>query len=121
MDDECGIGDALNEILVDEGYDPHVARNGKDGVAQAKEFRPDLILLDFMMPIMDGRQMLERLQADATLAKIPVVMMSAVPEWNIRRTCCFETFLQKPFDLTAMLSAVEKTIGKGDPATRTFL
>src|SRR5690349_11006997 len=95
VEDEFGIAEALNDILTEEGHEVTLAYNGRDGLAQAGSLHPDLIILDLMMPIMDGRAMLRAVRADLALTDIPVLIMSAVPESIARRDCDFDAFLQK--------------------------
>ena len=59
------------------GYDVHAAYDGKDGLAQAREFRPDLIILDIMMPGMNGYEVCIRLEQDPDTAKIAVLIPTA--------------------------------------------
>ncbi|HEX6242550.1 MAG TPA: response regulator, partial [Polyangiales bacterium] len=67
VDDEFGIVDSLSEVLSERGFTVVGAANGKDALRRVAERRPDLIVLDYMMPVMDGREMLRQLQADAEL------------------------------------------------------
>ncbi len=107
VDDEFGVAEVLEAILVDEGYRVMTALNGRDGLAQMAAAPPDAVLLDYMMPVMDGCAMLAAMQADAALAGIPVVMMSALPEAAIAdRVTGYAGFLRKPFRVDAVLRAV---------------
>ena len=78
VDDEDDIR-AIAEISLRSvgGLETVVASSGTDGVCRARDEQPDLILLDVMMPGMDGMQTLERLRADETTASIPVIFMTA--------------------------------------------
>jgi DNA-binding response OmpR family regulator len=76
-----------------ESYEVVVAENGKDGVARAKEFLPDIILLDILMPEMDGFEVLAALKADANTKDIPVLIMSNLGQ---------EDHIQKGMDLGAI-------------------
>lgn len=62
--------------LVNDGYEAAVAVDGEDGLVKVRSFRPDLVLLDIMMPKLNGLQVLERLKADPTTAKTPVVILT---------------------------------------------
>ncbi len=113
IDDEYGIADLLQFAFEDANYRVLTAPNGKMGLAAAQQHHPHLILLDVMMPIMDGPAMLRALKADETLRQIPVLMMSSVDETTVRRLCDgFVAFVRKPFNLDELLSLVGKTIDR---------
>jgi len=76
VDDDTDIRESVIEILEGEGFTVAGAVHGADGLAQARERRPDLIVLDMMMPVMDGREFLAALRSDPALATIPVVTMA---------------------------------------------
>ncbi|HMI83756.1 MAG TPA: response regulator [Polyangiaceae bacterium] len=108
VDDEVGLADALGDVLRDEKFDVRIARNGMDGLKRVHEQRPDLILLDYMMPIMDGCEMLKALRADASYRDIPVLLMSAVATSNIPADCTVTAFLRKPFDIDTLMAELER-------------
>ncbi len=112
VDDEDGILDALGEALSDEGYHVLMARNGKDGLKRVSETLPDLILLDYMMPVLDGREMLKALQAEPAWRNIPVVLMSAMPRSSLPPDCVPTSFLRKPFNLDTLLTELERLLGR---------
>jgi len=76
VDDEFGIVDVLETILTDEGYRVLTACNGKQGLVRLSEEKPDVILSDFMMPILGGGEMLRTMAAQPAYRRIPVIMMS---------------------------------------------
>jgi two-component system alkaline phosphatase synthesis response regulator PhoP len=76
-DDEPYILMALTDAVEMEGYDCVTAINGKEALQKAREEHPDLILLDIMMPVMDGYEVCRELRADASTRDIPVVMLTA--------------------------------------------
>lgn len=78
VDDELNIRLFLKTLVETSGYEPHLARNASEGLERAMELTPDLIILDVMMPGEGGLVMYQGLQEDTTLARIPVVMLSAV-------------------------------------------
>ncbi|MFH0782441.1 MAG: fused response regulator/phosphatase [Pseudomonadota bacterium] len=87
----------------------HFAENGQDGLKLAKEKQPDLILLDIMMPVMDGMEMLRLLKADATLAHIPVLMLTAKSETASivnALNCGANDYIKKPFAEEEMVARV---------------
>lgn len=111
VDDEFGVAEVLQSILEDEGYRVATAINGKQALARLSEFTPDLIMLDYMMPIMDGTQTLTAIRNNATFAKTPVIMMSSLEEAAVRETCTdYDSFLRKPFRAMAVLKTVARLL-----------
>jgi CheY-like chemotaxis protein len=119
VDDEPGIVDVLTAVLEDAGYRVTGAGNGQKALAQLAEAVPDLMLLDFEMPLLDGASTLRRLQGAAARA-IPVVMMSGVPESMVQRRCRgYRAFLRKPFSLDELLETVRQVLLPARPGPRT--
>ncbi len=107
VDDEFGVAEVLDAILTDEGYRVVTATNGRQALARIAEQPPDLILLDYMMPILDGVAVLRALSADPAAQNLPVVVMSALPEEVIStKTKNYAAFLRKPFRIKTVLAAV---------------
>jgi DNA-binding response OmpR family regulator/nitrogen-specific signal transduction histidine kinase len=77
VDDEPGMLQLLEAILLDQGYNLAFAENGADAIAQAKALTPDLILLDVMMPQMNGFEVCQHLRADSMLAEVPIIIITA--------------------------------------------
>lgn len=112
IDDELGLAEALGAILSDDGYRVGVATNGQQGLRLIDELRPDLVLLDFMMPIMSGPAVLHALEARGRLASPPVVVMSAATEADVRAVVGDDVvFLRKPFDMPSLLRAIRNVLG----------
>jgi len=113
VDDEHAILDALSGTLEDEGFRVVTASNGREALARLGEAVPDVALVDMMMPIMDGRELLREMQGDARWRGIPVVLMSAVPQSILERDApllCAD-FFQKPFDLWKLLDRLRELSG----------
>lgn len=113
VDDELAIIEALTEVLTWEGYKVVSASNGQEGLATLAQAPADLVLLDYMMPVLDGIQTLRALQADPATKDIPVVMMTAAPAAlpdEIRREL---PVLRKPFDVNALLDTIERKLASG--------
>jgi CheY-like chemotaxis protein len=112
VDDEFGIVDVLETILTDEGYRVLTACNGKQGLVRLSEEKPGVILLDFMMPILGGGDMLRAMAAEPAYQRIPVIMMSSLSEAAVAKRCRgYAAFLHKPFRATAVLSTVARVLG----------
>jgi CheY-like chemotaxis protein len=111
VDDEWAIAEVLEDVLGDDGYRVSVANNGKEGIHRALSDKPDVILLDYMMPILDGPRTLDALAGDERLKDIPVIMMSSLPEPTIRERCRgYVAFLRKPFLIGDVLRAIEQVL-----------
>ncbi|WNZ61950.1 response regulator [Myxococcus sp. MxC21-1] len=115
VDDELAIVEALQDILSVEGYDVDTAFNGAEGLHRMADAKPDLVLLDLMMPVMDGREMLRRMREDDGLRGIPVVVMSAgrISEEERRSSA---RFLAKPFELDVLLDTIAELLVEPQPS-----
>ena len=112
VDDEFGIVDVLETILSDEGYRVLTACNGKQGLARLAQEKPEVILLDFMMPILSGFQMLRAMAMEPAYQRIPVIMMSSLSEGVVAERCRgYAGFLHKPFRVAAVLSTLARVLG----------
>ena len=123
VDDEDEILHFLELVLGDKGYSVSTATNGHDALAQAQVDRPDLILLDIMMPKMDGWEVLKLLRVDEQTAGVPVAMLSARTEAQDRVQGLQEgavDYICKPFSLQELLGKIEAIFaqepGAGAPA-----
>lgn len=107
VEDDEDIRNALTDLLEDEGYHTESAVNGKDALKILGEIpRPCLVLLDMMMPIMNGRQFLDEVMKDSKLAPIPILIVSAIADkTNIEGSI---GFLKKPIDIDVVLNVVSQ-------------
>lgn len=85
VDDERDILDLLSYHLTKEGFEVYTAEDGLEGLRKAVELRPRLIVLDYMMPQLDGLQTCLRLREEPSLRNSIVVLLSARSEWEIVR------------------------------------
>jgi CheY-like chemotaxis protein len=101
VDDNAANRDMLCRRLDRDGFDTICAEDGEQALAKARSSTPDVILLDIMMPVMDGNETLDRLKADADLRHIPVIMLTSLDE-TVSIVSCIERgaedHLPKPFD-----------------------
>jgi CheY-like chemotaxis protein len=113
IDDEFGLADVLEATLSDSGYRVATANNGQQGLQVMAEHPPDLVILDYMMPLLDGPGVLRAMRNDPHLATVPVIMMSAMPESVIRARCSgYVAFLRKPFGFDAIHAVVARALGE---------
>lgn len=108
VEDEFSVADVLEMALTDEGYDVQHAANGRQGLERLAEgLRPDLIITDYMMPILDGAGLLQAMRENKSQHDIPCIVMSAMPEANVReRITGYAAFVRKPFQLAAVIQLV---------------
>lgn len=114
VDDNPDVRLALSTLLEDEGYEVAEASDGDLGLDAARERKPDLILLDLMMPRMDGFETLKELKKDETLADIPVVVLTArrgTEDMALARALGATNYLNKPWSEGSLESAVESALG----------
>src|SRR6185436_3634538 len=83
IDDDLRVHDLLRRSLAKEGFRVEVASSGEEGLRMARQYRPEAITLDVMMPGMDGWAVLAALKADPDLADIPVIMLTIVDNQNM--------------------------------------
>jgi two-component system, chemotaxis family, chemotaxis protein CheY len=112
VEDDAAIRGLVSEALRDDGYQVREAANGVEALETVREALPDLIVLDLMMPIMNGWTFLEEWRRTSSCAKVPVVVTSAahdLPRSADRlRTMGVRTCLAKPFDMEGLLALVER-------------
>jgi DNA-binding response OmpR family regulator len=110
VDDEFGIADIVAEILSEHGHDAPIAINGKLALESMRADRPDLVLLDVMMPVLDGLGVLKAMRADPALTDIPVVMMTALPEALPKDRSLYQGAMNKPFSEEELFAWIEKLL-----------
>ena len=109
VDDELDIREFVQYNLVKEGYEVACAVNGRDALAKAAEFRPHLILMDMMMPEMDGREACRALRANPATAKTMILFLSAVCEEESLVGCYdagADDYITKPVSMKVLCSRV---------------
>jgi CheY-like chemotaxis protein len=113
VEDDPDIRDIVQDLLEAEGYDVVPAGHGRQALEFLAQVRssakPDLVILDMMMPLVDGRQVLEAMQRDPALATIPVVVISAVVR---EKPVGAAAFLRKPVSLEKLFEAVRTFIDR---------
>lgn len=107
VEDDLAIRETLREALEWDGFEVVTAFDGRDGLNKIRQGpRPDLVLLDMMMPIMTGRQFLDAVMADKSLALIPVLVVSAVADKI--NSLGARDFVGKPPDLDFLMNLVAR-------------
>ena len=119
IDDSPTITKVVQLVLTKAGYQVATAPDGEAGLAAVRASRPDVILLDFVMPKMNGYQFCRELTADPKLRDIPVVLMSAKGDQvgeRFVKVMGIVDYITKPFSPEAITAVVQHTVGKYGPA-----
>jgi CheY-like chemotaxis protein len=106
VEDDEDVRNGLQDVLEEAGYCVSTAVNGRDAIDRLSALAPQLILLDLMMPVMNGVEFLAALRQHATLSATPVVVVSAWPKEA--QAVDAQGFLAKPVHLSALLSIVQR-------------
>jgi CheY-like chemotaxis protein len=108
-EDDSEIRQALTDMLEFSGYDVRTVANGAEALAVLDTWRPDAVVLDMLMPEMDGPAFLHNLHANDELATIPVLLLSALRDLEARSSGLPVTsIVAKPFDVDDLLIALER-------------
>ena len=113
VDDEPDLVDTIQCRLEFNGYEVVSAENGKEGLEKAESERPDLILLDYAMPVMNGPETLKRLRNHPELKGIPVIMVTASAEAkSVEEVCSYgiADYVVKPFDFTLLVDKITSVL-----------
>lgn len=108
VDDDMSIVDFVREALADQGYEVLAATDGGEALSVAAEHRPDLILLDMRMPIVDGWEFAEKYERMPGSHGAVIVMTAARDAADIAADIHAAGYLAKPFTLDSLLSVVER-------------
>ena len=112
VDDDYDLRETMRDVLEEEGYLVQTASNGQDALDCLRDGEsPEVVLLDLMMPVMDGWHFLDEIARDSALADIPVVVMSASKEGL--RSLGDKVFLGKPLDYHNLVTAVARSLESG--------
>lgn len=119
VDDEAGVLEVVEFILIDLGYTVISALNGRDALARLQESIPDLILLDFMMPVMDGGAFLKSMSSEPRYCNVPVILTSALSEQTIKNKCSgYNLFLRKPYKFEKLIEGINVLLQNSDNSRR---
>lgn len=116
VDEEIDASTALKVALEAEGYNVIEALDGYEGIRKAKSETPDVILLDIMMPVMDGFEVCRRLKADPVSSHIPVIMLTAKGEVDDKvegLELGADDYVTKPFNLKELKARIRMVLRRG--------
>lgn len=116
VEDEPEMIDLIRLILTRKGYNVQGAPGGMEGIRLIRELHPDLVLLDLMMPDMDGWEVYQQMKADASLRDIPVIVVTAKAQ-NIDKVLGLhiakvDDYLAKPFSPQELTDSVEQVLSQ---------
>jgi CheY-like chemotaxis protein len=114
VDDELASAEVLSLILEEEGYRTFCAPNGRQGIDRAREVRPQLVVLDFMMPVMNGAEVGAALRGSPDTRHIKIVINSGLPEEAVRQHFeKYDAFLRKPYNVDVALKMIADLLADG--------
>lgn len=115
VDDDSGIRKLLSRFLEREGFNPVEAENGLDGVELAKKEHPDIIIMDVMMPQMDGLTAARLIKFYKPLSQVPIIFLTAKDEEKeieLAEAARAEAYITKPFDVRQVIEVVKSLFEK---------
>jgi len=117
VDDESDFIELLQYKLAGHGYELIVANDGVHALSQARTLKPSLILLDILLPDLDGLSVCEILRRQPGTKKIPIIFMSALSSDVTRRTATMQAddFFTKPLDLNRLEKRIGELLNPGEP------
>ena len=121
IDDEPKVVQTLQDRLEMNDYEVLTAYDGKEGLEKAVKFLPDVILLDIIMPVLNGLDMLEAMRRHPECSDIAVIMLTArsqMEDLERSRACGIEDYIVKPFEISELLEKMEKIIENRKVAVR---
>jgi two-component system, OmpR family, phosphate regulon response regulator PhoB len=118
IEDDRSLADVLAYNCRQAGYDVLVALDGQDGVTQAQLKFPDVVILDVMLPVLDGHEVCRRLRSDPALKDLRIVMLTAKSDESdelIGFTLGADDYVAKPFSVKVLLERVKAVLRRGSP------
>jgi len=118
VEDDDNIATALEYVISREGLDQDRVGNGADAVRRIRDLRPDLVLLDVMLPEVSGYEICRTVRQDKSLRNVKILMMTARGSTTERRkglALGADGFISKPFELNELRSEVRRLLGAGAP------
>jgi CheY-like chemotaxis protein len=115
VEDDLAAAEALSYLLELQGYRIVTATQGREALDRMAERRPDLVLSDIMMPVMDGLELAAEIQRRPELAGLPVVLMSAAHEVLQRAGALAAALLPKPLDFHRLLRVLRELLAGTEP------
>jgi len=116
VEDEYGSAQALALLLECEGFEVDVAANGRLALELIARTRPDLVVTDYMMPVMDGARLGRAIRTDPALADLPIVLATSAEEARVREAFDdYDAYLRKPFGAAQLVPLARTLAERGRP------
>jgi len=115
VDDEHSQTEVLKLLFSLEGFEAAVAFNGKDALAQLERVRPDVIVTDYSMPLMNGGELVKLVRASSQHAKLPIVMTTATQARHIEHAELCNAILRKPYLWDDLIATVNRILPPPPP------
>jgi len=115
VDDEPDFVATVEFFLIGSGYQVFLAKNGKEALEQAEKEKPDLIVMDIMMPEMDGLEACQHFKTHSSLKSVPIIMLTAKGQMRDVKDALAvgaDGYIIKPFNLTDLSERIEKMLSK---------
>jgi CheY-like chemotaxis protein len=110
VDDDPDLLAICSLILESEGYDVEAARNGCEAMEKISKSEPDVVLMDVMMPTLDGLTVCKMTKTDPRTKDLPIIIMSASETLREKGRGCANAVLRKPFDIDNLLNTVSNVV-----------
>jgi len=117
VDDDLDIVETIVFMLRSRGFNVITAYDGSEGLIKVRERQPDIIILDLMMPQMDGFEMCHKLKNDEATKNIPVIVLTARSDSEARykaHKSAADDYIVKPFDLPTLVTKINKFLSSDD-------
>lgn len=117
VDDEQNIAISVEYLMRREGFEVAVAKDGEEGLARIRSTKPDLVLLDVMMPKMDGFQVLSEVRSDRELDGVRIIMLTAKGrEAEVEKGLSLgaDAYIPKPFSTSDLVNRVKTLLGESE-------
>jgi CheY-like chemotaxis protein len=119
IEDEAGVIELIRFILERRGLEVVGAESGPEGLTAIRRLKPVMVLLDLMLPGMDGWEVYRRMKADETIRNIPVIVVTAraanVDEMLAKQIAKVDDYVKKPFSLQELLQSVDRVLARVAP------
>ncbi|NOT80354.1 MAG: response regulator [Bacteriovoracaceae bacterium] len=116
VDDEKIILDLLQDLLTLEGYIVSTACNGLQGLEKFNESRPDLVMTDMMMPLMNGRDLIKEIRKNPVNNNIPIILTSSMSNVSAFTNEGWQLFIKKPSDIDFIIESIKVLLDKYNTA-----